>query len=193
MNKSQSISEITKALIMFHSKVENLKKDAINPFFKSAYCTLDNIINTIEAPLNASGLTFAQFPSGNNGLTTILLHESGEWMESEYFMQPVKNDPQGTGSVITYARRYALAAILGLSVDVDDDANAATHGGKTPEQAEENNKPWLNKGTKEYAGAIKKLQTATTTIEKIEKVFKLSKTIRQELLAAKNGVQQHAN
>ncbi len=192
MNKSESITEIAKALIVFHSKVDNIVKNAINPFFRSTYCTLDNIINTIEAPLNASGLTFAQFPSGTNGLTTILMHESGEWIESEYFMQPVKNDPQGSGSVITYQRRYALAAILGLSVDIDDDANAATHGGKTPEQAAENNKPWLNKGSKEYEGAIKKLQSSTTTIEKIESVFKLSKVIKQDLMAAKNGV-AHAN
>lgn len=179
MNKSQSISELVKALILFHSKVENLKKDAVNPFFKSSYCTLDNIINTIEAPLNAAGLTFAQFPTGSNGLTTILMHESGEWIESEYFMKPVKDDPQGSGSVITYQRRYALAAILGLSVDSDDDANTATHGGKTPQEAAENNKPWLNKDSPEYFGAIKKLREGKTTMQKIREAMKVSRDVEK--------------
>lgn len=187
MNKSASIGELTKALIIFHSKVDNLTKDATNPFFKSSYCTLDNIINTIEAPLNAAGLTFAQFPSGEHGLTTILMHESGEWMESEYFMTPVKNDPQGSGSVITYQRRYALASILGLSVDTDDDANTATHGGATPEKAAEDNKPWLNKTNKDksltetWEKVTAALETGKATIEQVTGKYKVSKENMAEL------------
>lgn len=176
MNKSTSITELTKALIKFHSDVEPLTKDATNPFFKSNYTTLDNIINSIAAPLNAAGLTFAQFPSGEHGLTTILMHESGEWIESEYFMKPVKDDPQGSGSVITYQRRYALASILGLSVDTDDDGNAASV--TAPVKAKiDNNLPWLNKGTKEFDAAVKKLKLGQTTVAKIKSVMKVSREV----------------
>lgn len=191
MEKSNSIKEITKALIQFHIKVETVKKDATNPFFKSKYASLSNILDAIQIPLQESGLSFVQFPTGENGLVTILMHESGEFLQSEYTMHPVKNDPQGKGSVITYQRRYALSAVLGLNIDEDDDANHATHGGATPEKAEENNKPWLNENTKEFDGAVSKLRAGTTTIAKIRTVMKVSKGVEQKLIEAMNL--QHQN
>lgn len=181
MNKSQSIGAIAKALITFHLKVDKIKKDASNPFFKSTYASLSNILDTIDTPLAESGLSFSQFPTDENGLTTILMHgESGEWIESCYQMRPVKDDPQGRGSAITYQRRYALAAVLGLNIDEDDDANHATHGRKAPE-TNGTTLPWLNKGTKEFDGALAKLRAGTTTIEKIKTVMKLSKAVEEEL------------
>ncbi len=178
MKHSESLKNIAAALIIFHVKVETVKKDASNPFFKSKYASLSNILDAINDPLIESGLCFSQFPTGENELNTILLHaESGEYMMGAYTMKPVKNDPQGMGSVITYQRRYALAAILGLNIDDDDDGNAGTHGGKTPSEAAENNKPWLNKGTKEFDGAVAKIKAGKTTIAKIREVMKVSKEV----------------
>jgi hypothetical protein len=189
MEKSESIVNLAKALMLFHIKVGKVTKDASNPFFKSKYATLENILEVIDIPLNESGLTFTQFPSNNYGLTTILIHaESGEFISTEYFMEPAKKDPQGAGSVITYQRRYALAAILGLSQE-DDDGNSGTHGGKTPEQAEENNKPWLNKNTKEFDGAVEKLASGRTTIQKIREVMKVSKEVETLLNNAVKNLQ----
>lgn len=182
MEKSTSITNLSKALITFHAKVDKIKKDAKNPFFKSSYASLSNILEGINIPLIESGLTFTQFPVGENGLTTILIHgESGEYILGTYEMKPVKDDPQGRGSVITYQRRYALASVLGLNIDDDDDANTATHGGKTPESAEENNKPWLNKGSKEYDAVVKRLQAGTANIKQIREHYKVSKTMEAEL------------
>lgn len=135
MNKSESIAEISKALVSFHSKVQAVKKDATNPFFKSKYATLDSFIETINKPLEESGLSYSQFPDGVNGLTTILMHSSGEWIESRYDMTPAKNDPQGLGSAITYMRRYALGAVLGLATEEDDDANTASTKAKAISEA----------------------------------------------------------
>lgn len=181
MEKSTSIKSIASALITFHVKVDTIKKDAKNPFFKSNYASLSNILAAIDEPLQESGLSFAQFPDGAHSLTTILMHaDSGEFIQSTYEMKPVKDDPQGLGSVITYQRRYALASILGLNIDDDDDANTATFGGKTPENVADN-KPWLNKGTKEFEGAVAKLKSGTTTIEKIKTVMKISKEVEQLL------------
>ncbi len=126
MNTSENTIEITKALIEFHQEIGIIKKDAKNPFFKSEYATLSSILEAIKNPLYLNGLTFVQFPSGQNGLTTRLMHDSGEWMEESYTMPPTKNDPQGIGSAMTYQRRYALGAILGLNIDNDDDGNAAS-------------------------------------------------------------------
>jgi hypothetical protein len=132
MNTSESTIEITKALIAFHQEIGKIKKDAKNPFFKSDYATLSSILEAIKDPLTSNGLTFVQFPDGENGLTTRLMHESGEWMEATYRMIPAKNDPQGLGSAITYQRRYSLGAVLGLNIDNDDDGNPASSPAVAP-------------------------------------------------------------
>ena len=137
MNKSESITNLAKALAIFHTLVGKVSKDAKNPFFKSRYASLPNILEAIREPLEKSGVVVSQFPSGVNGLSTILIHsESGEWMEDTYTMPVAKqNDPQAVGSAITYARRYALASSLGLNVDEDDDANAASQQPKKPDMS----------------------------------------------------------
>ncbi|MCC2347105.1 ERF family protein [Bacillus anthracis] len=131
MNKSDTITELAKALVRFNSEVNKIAKDADNPFFKNNYATLDTIIDEIRPILSKHGLSIMQIPSGdgqNVTLKTLLLHESGEWLESdELTMKPVKNDPQAVGSCITYARRYSLAAFLSLNTGEDDDGNGATY------------------------------------------------------------------
>lgn len=186
MQKSDSIKNIAKALTLFHMKVEKIKRDAVNPFFHNKYASLSNILNAIDTPLAESGLSFSQIPTGQNGLTTILMHsESGEYLMGEYEMTPTKNDPQGKGSVITYQRRYALGAILGLNVDEDDDGNSGSQPTKEPRgNASSNSLPWLNEGTKEFKGAVDKLKAGTTTIEKIKTVMRLSKATETKLLQA---------
>jgi hypothetical protein len=186
MEKSTSIINLSKAMILFHVKVDKIKKDAKNPFFKSSYASLSNILDAINLPLNEAGLTFLQFPSGENGLTTILIHgESGEYMQDTYEMKPVKDDPQGRGSVITYQRRYALAAVLGLNIDDDDDANTATHGGKTPETAEDM-RPWM---TEQHLIALLKRIAAgeKDAYDKADKAFRMKKEYRSQLKQQLNG------
>jgi hypothetical protein len=126
MNKSESIKNIAGALVKFQASVSKVAKEANNPFFKSKYASLANILDTIQKPLSECGLAISQFPDGD-ALTTIIVHsDSGEWMESSYVMPVVKqNDPQAMGSAITYARRYALGSILNLNIDDDDDGEKA--------------------------------------------------------------------
>lgn len=126
MKHSETISEITKAIVNFHKEVKKIKKESKNPFFKSSYASLSNILDCIEEPLSSNGLTILQFPEKDFELITRLQHESGEFFESSYTMIPAKTDPQSIGSLITYQRRYALGAILNLNIDEDDDGNAAT-------------------------------------------------------------------
>jgi hypothetical protein len=127
MKTSESIKNIAGAVLNFHKEVGKIPKTEKNPFFKSSYASLPVILDAISEPLLKAGLTFMQFPKGQNELETIIMHpESGEWMSETYYMKPVKEDPQAFGSVITYQRRYALGAILGLNIDEDDDANKAT-------------------------------------------------------------------
>jgi hypothetical protein len=121
---SSSIVKISQALGGFHKSMGVIYKEDTNPFFKSKYASLPVILKGIKQPLTDNNLVFAQFPVNENELTTILIHtETGEYFKGTYKMTPSKNDPQGQGSLISYMKRYALGAILGLSIDEDDDGN----------------------------------------------------------------------
>lgn len=127
MTRSPEIGNLAKALIKFQKEVKPVKKESENPYFKSKYADLASIIDTIKEPLAKNGLGYTQFPIGEFGLTTILMHESGEWIEETFTLRPVDAKPQSVGSAITYARRYALGAILGIATEEDDDGNKASN------------------------------------------------------------------
>ena len=134
MNKSESIKELATALAKFQSEVKDPAKDSDNPFFKSKYVELDGLLAAVRPVLSKNGLSFIQSPGGdgqNITITTLLMHSSGEWIEFEPLtLKAAKTDPQGAGSAITYARRYALSAILGVAWDADDDGNKASLSGQ---------------------------------------------------------------
>lgn len=133
MKKSESIVKLAVSLAKFNGEISSISKDAKNPFFKSEYVTLDKLILATREPLQKNGLSVMQMPlskeeTGEIGVQTLLLHESGEYIESEpLFMKPIKNDPQQAGSLITYLRRYSYQAILNLNTGEDDDANSSTY------------------------------------------------------------------
>jgi hypothetical protein len=140
MQKSESIASLAKALAQFQKEVKQPKKDADNPFFKSKYVPLDNVVDAINECGPKHGLSFTQWPTvhpenGRIGVTTMLLHESGEWMEFDpLYMNSEKDTAQGAGSVITYARRYSLSAAYGLASETDDDGNEASGDPNKPAQ-----------------------------------------------------------
>jgi hypothetical protein len=183
MLKSESIKNIADALLKFQEFVPAIEKDATNPFLHNKYASLPNIIKTIRPALVKAGISFSQGPSGSDSLETILMHgASGEWISYQYEMPAVKNDPQTKGSVITYMKRYALCAALGIAADDDDDGNAGSGQGQKqqPQTAAQNSLKWLNKDTPEYQGAIKKLKEGTTTVEKIKAAYKLNAAMEKE-------------
>lgn len=123
MEKSESIKNLATALVKFNSEVGKIHKKSDNPFFKSKYAALPDILSEISEPLQKANLVVVQLPDGNS-LTTMLIHsESGEFISSTAEMKPTKTDPQSLGSAITYYRRYMLGAILSLNIDEDDDGN----------------------------------------------------------------------
>ena len=132
MLQSESIANLTLALSIVQGKLTYAKKDSKNPFFKSNYADLESVWDACRDLLASNGLSVAQFPGTYSeldktmSLTTVLLHESGEWISQEMSVPVSKVDAQGAGSAITYMRRYALAAVVGV-VQADDDGNAASN------------------------------------------------------------------
>jgi hypothetical protein len=178
MERSESVKEIATALCLFQGAVEKIKKSTTNPFFKSKYASLSDILDVIRQPLSENGLSFVQFPKGKYELTTMLMHISGEWLAETYEMQPTKHDPQGAGSVITYQRRYALGAILGLNIDVDDDANKASEPVKKPEpqpdkkqEPQQDTRERLTPKHKNWEKVIAYLKSAEGTMTEVLKKY----------------------
>ena len=126
MEKSLSIENLTKSLVSFQLKCRTIGYDAANPFFKSKYATLTALVSETKEMLAKEGLVVSQLCEDEGSVTTILMHVSGEYLSSKLTLRPVKDDPQGRGSCLTYSRRYSYASILGLVSDEDDDGNAAT-------------------------------------------------------------------
>lgn len=136
MNKSEQINELAAALVKFHGTATNPKKNSTNPHFKSRYADLAEVISVSRIPLAECGLSIMQFDSFENGLVsveTMLVHISGQWISSVLSLPCQKQDAQGVGSALTYARRYSWSAICGLAQD-DDDGNAAVSGNQQRQQ-----------------------------------------------------------
>ena len=127
MNTSESIKNLAESLCKAQAEMGGAVKDSKNPFFKSDYADLTSVIKAIKEPFANHGLSYTQFPTndeGRIGVVTLLMHESGEYLEHSYTLPTTKADPQSAGSAITYARRYALQSIAGIPT-ADDDAESA--------------------------------------------------------------------
>jgi hypothetical protein len=126
MKTSEKITNLTKAMFAFQSKVGAVKKSANNPHFKKNYADLSAILEVINPILIECGLFVTQHPEDDALWTTIYHAESGEFMQSwQTLRMKDTTNPQQYGSSLTYARRYALASIFNLNQE-DDDANTAT-------------------------------------------------------------------
>ncbi len=135
---SASIAKIAPAFVKFQAEVEAVKKGSNNPFFKSKYADLASVRDAIRDLLAKNDLAILQEPgsiaNGKVSLASTLIHASGEYMRSVLEMPLTKTDAQGCGSAITYARRYAMQSIAGVTPE-DDDGNAAVghSNGKQPQ------------------------------------------------------------
>jgi ERF superfamily len=126
---SPSVSTLAAAMSRVQAKIHSARKDKSNPHFRSRYADLGSVWEACREQLTAEGFAVLQLTHGTPdvpAVTTILLHSSGEWVRSTLRLRPVKIDPQGVGSALTYARRYALSAMVGVVADDDDDGNSAS-------------------------------------------------------------------
>lgn len=128
MKHSEQINEIGAALAKAQKVMKGAKKDSANPFFKSKYADLAAVADACRDALSDNGIAVVQPPSaGDDGrvsVETMLVHSSGQWMSETLTVKPKDDGPQALGSVITYLRRYALAAFAGVAPE-DDDAESA--------------------------------------------------------------------
>lgn len=150
--QSTEISELAKALINVQRTIQPAVKDATNPFVQNRYATLNSVMDSCREALLGNSIWMTQFPvpaePGYLGLVTKLTHaESGQWQSSLAVVPLPKADPQGMGSAMTYARRYALSAMLGIVTDDDDGEDAKMPTKTTSSSRRPQNAPLAHKGT----------------------------------------------
>ena len=131
--------------------MDKMKKDTTNPFFNSKYFDINQLIEAVRPALIQEDLLLLQPIKDGEVGTQIIDIETGESIEA-FIKLPDIPEPQKVGSCITYYRRYTLQSLLGIEAE-DDDANTATYGARTPQQKEEEDKPWLNEGMPEWEKA----------------------------------------
>jgi hypothetical protein len=122
---SEQLNELAAALSKAQAQITGAVKDSVNPYFKSKYADLASVWDACRKPLTTNGLAVIQAPvmNGGVGVTTMLLHSSGQWVVAHLSAEPKDRGPQAIGSVITYLKRYALSGFAGVP-QVDDDGNA---------------------------------------------------------------------
>lgn len=136
--KSETINELATALAKAQGEIASASKSSENPHFRSRYADLASVWDACRASLSKNGLSVIQTVGQDEAgfvLNTTLCHSSGQWIESQMHLLLAKQDMQGLGSAITYARRYSLASIVGVAQD-DDDAEGAVNRFREQQQDE---------------------------------------------------------
>jgi len=150
-------ADLAKAQLEMH----NPAKDAVNPHFKSRYADLASVRNAVLPVLGKYKLSVVQLPTeceSGPALLTILMHSTGEYIQTLMLIRATKSDPQGVGSALTYARRYALQSVAGVAADDDDDGNAGSRQA-APEEAPKAMVPSDAKAVASLEAALRGSQT----------------------------------
>jgi hypothetical protein len=159
------MNELAKALVKAQAAMSHAAKDSKNPHFKSAYSSLASVIDAVRPHLSANGLAVVQKTHDAEGgvcVETVIIHESGQEMScGKLFVPASKQDAQGMGSALSYAKRYSIQAAFCVASE-DDDGNAAVKS--APPKVE---KP---KGIE--LDHIKALMASAVSYENLKDIFK---------------------
>ena len=142
MKQSEQINELAAALAKAQAVMPKAKMSGVNSRFADkatgktgAYATLDDIRDAVKETLTANGISYTQHPysiNGEVGVETMLIHSSGQWMRSRFGVPAAQHNPQAYGSLLTYVRKFALAAAAGVSTQEDTDADEVSHEPPSP-------------------------------------------------------------
>lgn len=178
MKTSETTGELFKALSAFQKDVKQPKKDANNPFFKSKYVPLENVIEVIHEAAGKHGLAELTYPATSedgmqHGVGVVITHSSGEFIQfPPVLLKPAKNDPQGVGAALTYSRRYALSAAFGIASETDDDGNSISGGAKPKSQPKKNEPDELSKQEEEIIEVLNTLQNLGINRMEVQKAYR---------------------
>ena len=190
---SEQICELAQALIKVQRQLQPATKDANNPFTKSRYATLNSVMDSCRDALLSNNIWLCQYPvpaePGYLGLVTKLTHaESGQWQSSLAVVPLPKADPQGEGISMTYMRRYALSAMLGIVTEEDTDGEfASDKPNRLQRQKSAVNAPQRGKTVQDDSGQAKNISPASNrTSDGLSKLPHLD-GISYQIVSAQDG------
>lgn len=163
MEITENIDKLGAGMALFRQQLVQPELDAKNPFFKNDYLTLKGVEAAIDPALKDTGLSYIQLVytvENSSAVKTMVMHSSGQHIITDpLILRPTKNDPQGQGSAITYAKRYQLMALFGVVGDKDDDGNAASRPQQQRQQApqQQQQAPQITPLQAEYQSLMTKL------------------------------------
>ena len=179
MEHSEQLDKLAESLAKAQGEFPPVPFNQVNPFLKNKYSDLGSLISTTKPIMKKYGLSVTQLVYGYDdtiGVTTMLLHESGQWISNNVSLplgeEKGKNSAQVAGSIISYLRRYSLGAILGLYSDEDVDGNA----------------PVVEKVEKKV---VQEVSLASETNDEKKKVSKDAWTEWDKMVARANKVNVH--
>ena len=193
MKTSNEINEIASALSKAQGEMLGAAKAQNNPFFKSKYSDLSEVMAAIRIPFANNGLSFvqgAEFDENKIAVTTKIMHSSGQWIEATTTLPPTKNDAQGYGSAITYAKRYGLQALAGVP-SVDDDGQAAVQHQATP-KPKTKEKPMMPINGNVFVNAVS-AYIRDGNLDAVEKRYTIPTNIRQAIIDKAGEKQNEAS
>ena len=186
MKTSEQTADIFKAFGEFRKALKQPLKDANNPFFKSKYVPLENVVEVIDEAIEGTGLSYSQEATSEGNyisVATHVFHNSGQFISFDPLSLPAtKADAQGFGSAVTYAKRHALSAVFGITSDQDDDGNA-TSGNNAPKVANKEQIAIAKMKVKELAEAngMDAKETAKMVLDYLKIKVPLDKTNNEEI------------
>lgn len=186
--KSENINELAAALVKFQKEmpaIERTKTVSVADKYTFNYAPLDQIVDKATPILTKYGLSVSQLVGQGGSVTTMLMHESGQYLGETVTITPSSDRPQDLGSAITYAKRYSYASILGIVAEDDDDANRASgnkfYSYSYRDKKAEEEKPWLNEGTPEWEKTVMKLRSGQVDTSTVYQHFRVNRRNREQL------------
>ena len=173
MIKSDTHKEIVPALSKLQAELKPAVFDSKNPHFGNRYASFTSVMEAIRVLLAKNGFAVTQSVVEGPALKTVLFHTSGEWFESYIPLYVARNDMQSLGSAITYAKRYAISAMLGVVTDEDDDGNDSKGTGDPKAEAPSKPKGGGSPPTQSQIARLFTIATSSNwTKEEVQKALK---------------------
>lgn len=188
----ENITEIAKAFNKAQTEMVNAQKNSKNPFLNNKYADLNAVREAVIPVLNKHGISVLQptvFIEGKNYVKTILLHESGQTIESVTEIIYIQGNAQSQGSGITYARRYGLQSLVCIGAE-DDDGNKATQ--ELPKELKCLNILDKDKTyTPQWLNVIEAIKNGKiNSVEQVKAKYKLSKEVEVQIINLLNQTHQ---
>lgn len=195
--KSEKLDLLASALSKAQAEMPAVPMNAVNPFLKNKYADLAEMIKVASPILAKNGLSISQQPvsvEGQIGVTTTLLHASGQWIEETISLplgdEKGKSLAQVAGSIITYLRRYSYGAIVGLATDEDTDGNQPAKKHEQPEVAYKAGVMTVEQAAA-MTGSDKKAYGECSNEELLGKRVGILKALKGDVDAQKQGAYQN--